>query len=167
MNDDPIRIIVTGGTFDKYYDELKGMLTFRETHLPEILKLVRIVSPVAITQLQLIDSLEMTDQHREVIQKAIEAAPEDRIIITHGTDRMAETAKFLGPLNLPKTVVLTGAMIPYKITGSDALFNLGTAFGSVRLLPHGIYVAMNGRVFLWDNVRKDYDRGVFRPLKES
>ncbi len=125
------------------------------------------MSPVAITQLQLIDSLEMTDQHREVIQKAIEAAPEDRIIITHGTDRMAETAKFLGPLNLPKTVVLTGAMIPYKITGSDALFNLGTAFGSVRLLPHGVYVAMNGRVFLWDNVRKDYDRGVFRPLKES
>jgi len=166
MNDDPIRLIITGGTFDKHYDELKGELTFKETHLPEIIKQVRVVSPVNFEMLQLIDSLQMTDDHRKCLLESCAAATEHRIIITHGTDRMAETARYLGPAGLNKTIVLLGAMIPYKIAGSDALFNLGSAFMAARLLPPGVYVAMNGRSFPWQDVRKDYERGVFRPIEE-
>lgn len=167
MNDDPIRLIITGGTFDKHYDELKGELTFKETHLPEIIKQVRVISPVIFEMLQLIDSLQMTDEHRERILQSCTAAPEHRILITHGTDRMAETARFLGPAGLNKTIVLLGAMIPYKISGSDSLFNLGSAFMAARLLPPGVYVAMNGRSFPWQDVRKDFERGVFRPIEEA
>jgi L-asparaginase len=166
LNDDPIRLIITGGTFDKQYDELKGELTFRDSHLPEILRQARIITPVAIEQLQLIDSLEMTDEHRVLIREACERSPEKRIVITHGTDRMAETARFLGPVGINKTIVLTGAMIPYKVFGSDALFNLGSAFMAARIMEAGVYVAMNGRAFTWQDVKKDYSRGVFRPAGE-
>ncbi len=162
MNDDPIRLIVTGGTFDKHYDEIKGELTFRDSHLPDIIKHMRITAPVALEIIQLIDSLQMTDEHRKVILEACARSMEDRIVITHGTDRMPETARILGPAGLAKTIVLTGAMVPYKIDGSDALFNLGSAFMAARLLPHGVYIAMNGRAFAWDKVRKDFDHGVFR-----
>ncbi len=161
MNDDPIRLIVTGGTFDKHYDEIKGELTFRDSQLPEILKQVRVTDPVRMEIVQLIDSLQMTDEHRERILDRCRAAAERRIVITHGTDRMPETARLLGPEALDKTIVLTGAMVPYKISGSDALFNLGSAFMAVRLLPPGVWVAMNGRAFPWDDVRKDFERGVF------
>ncbi|HAP43289.1 MAG: asparaginase [Spirochaetes bacterium GWD1_61_31] len=167
MNDDPVRLIITGGTFDKHYDELKGELTFKESNLPDIIKQVRIVSPVEFELLQLIDSLQMTDDHRARILEACRNAPEHRLVITHGTDRMAETARYLGPAGLNKTIVLTGAMIPFKISGSDSLFNLGTAFMAARLLPPGVYVAMNGRSFPWQDVRKDYARGVFRPAEET
>jgi len=166
MNDDAVRLIITGGTFDKHYDELKGELTFRNSHLPEIIRQARILTPVEIEILQLMDSLEMTDKHRHLIKEACERSPEKRIVITHGTDRMAETARFLGPLGINKTIVLTGAMIPYQVFGSDALFNLGTAFMAARLMLSGVYIAMNGRTFLWQDVRKDYDRGVFRPKDE-
>jgi L-asparaginase len=161
MQEDQIRIIVTGGTFDKHYDEIRGELTFKESHLPEILKLTRVTVPVEIEQDQLIDSLQMQDANRRSVLEACQRAPERRIVITHGTDTMAETAKVLGPAGLDKTIVLTGAMIPYKITGSDALFNFGTAFMAVQLLPAGVWIVMNGKAFPWDKVRKNRAIGVF------
>ena len=157
----PIRVIVTGGTFDKHYDELRGELTFKESHLPEILRLTRVTVPVQIELNQLIDSLQMQDANRQSVLEACCRAPEDRIVVTHGTDTMAETARILGAAGLDKSIVLTGAMVPYKIQGSDALFNFGTAFSAVQLLPKGVYIVMNGRVFDWDHVRKNRALGVF------
>lgn len=164
MNDDPIRIIITGGTFDKKYDEIKGVMTFRDSNLPEIIKKARIFTSVEFELIDLIDSLEMTDEHRALIREACERSPEKRIVITHGTDRMAETARYLGPLGINKTIILTGAMIPYQVYGSDAPFNFGGAFMAARLMQAGVYIAMNGRVFPWQDVRKDYEKGVFRPI---
>jgi L-asparaginase len=161
MDSKPIRVIVTGGTFDKHYDEIRGELTFKESHLPEILSLTRVTAHVEIELNQLIDSLQMQDDNRHSVLEACARAPEEKIVITHGTDTMAETAALLGPAKLAKTIVLTGAMIPYKIQGSDALFNFGTAFAAVQLLPPGVYIVMNGRVFAWDRVRKNRQKGVF------
>jgi L-asparaginase len=161
MKTEPIRVIVTGGTFDKHYDEIRGELTFKESNLPEILKLTRVTIPVEIELNQLIDSLQMQDENRRSVLEACRRAPEDRIVITHGTDTMAETASLIGPVGLKKTIVLTGAMIPYQVQGSDALFNFGTAFSAVQLLPEGVYIVMNGRVFSWDKVRKNRSIGVF------
>jgi L-asparaginase len=161
MTQKPVRVIVTGGTFDKAYDEIRGELTFKESHLPEILKLTRVTVPVAIELNQLIDSLQMQDGNRRSVLLSCERAPEECIIVTHGTDTMAETARVLGQAGLPKTIVFTGAMIPYRVQDSDALFNFGTAFSAVQLLPFGVYIAMNGRVFAWDKVRKDRSRGIF------
>lgn len=156
-----IRVIITGGTFDKRYDELKGVLTFKDSSLPEILRQARVTEPVELEINQLIDSLEMGDEGRKSILDACARAPEEKIVITHGTDRMVETARLLGSAALAKTVVLTGAMVPYSVAGSDALFNLGCAFGAVGLLSPGVYVVMNGRAFPWDRVRKNFDKGVF------
>ncbi len=156
-----IRIIITGGTFDKEYDELKGELAFRDTHLPEILRRVRCTVPVELEINQLVDSLEMRQSNRRAILEACSAAPEDQVIVTHGTDTMTETACLLGRAELPKTVVLTGAMIPYAFPGSDAVFNLGCAITACSILRRGVYITMNGRVFAWDEVRKDAERGVF------
>jgi L-asparaginase len=161
MDPKPIRVIVTGGTFDKHYDELRGELTFKDSHLPEILKSTRVTVPVHIELNQLIDSLQMQDENRRSVLEACRRAVEERILVTHGTDTMAETASLLGPAELGKVIVLTGAMVPYKIQGSDALFNFGTAFAAVQLLPFGVYIAMNGRVFPWDAVRKNRELGVF------
>ena len=159
-----IRIIITGGTFDKRYDELKGVLTFKDSHLPDIITQVRITEPVELEINQLVDSLEMDDGNRASILDACARAREDRIVITHGTDRMVETARVLGPAGLPKTIVMTGAMVPYSVSGSDSLFNLGCAFAAVQLLPRGVWVVMNGRAFAWDKVRKNYEKGVFEDL---
>jgi L-asparaginase len=156
------RIIVTGGTFDKRYDAIKGELTFDETHLPAILEQARVTLPIAIEINQLIDSLHMTDAHRASVLEACRAAPERSIVVVHGTDTMAETARVVGLAGLAKTVVFTGAMIPYSVQGSDALFNLGFALAMAQSLEPNAYVAMNGRVFAWDNVRKDKDAGVFQ-----
>jgi L-asparaginase len=164
MSPKPIRVIVTGGTFDKAYDEIRGELTFKDSHLPEILKLTRVTVPVSIELNQLIDSLQMQDENRRSVLDACEKAIEERIVITHGTDTMAETARLIGPARLPKTIVLTGAMVPYQVQGSDALFNFGTAFSAVQLLPQGVYIVMNGRVFPWDHVRKDRARGLFEEI---
>lgn len=161
MSDLSARLIITGGTFDKHYDELKGVLTFKDTHLPEILGQARITYPVELQIVHLIDSLEMTDGHRGLILEACRAAPESRIVITHGTDRMPETARYLGRAALGKTIVLTGAMLPYQLHGSDALFNLGSAFMAATILPPGVYIAMNGRSFPWETVRKEFSKGVF------
>jgi L-asparaginase len=155
------RIIVTGGTFDKHYDAIKGELTFKETHLPAILQQARVTIPVALEVNQLIDSLHMTDEHRASVLAACRAAPEGRIVVIHGTDTMAQTAQVVGAAALGKTVVFTGAMIPYSIQGSDALFNLGFALAMSQALAPNAYVAMNGRVFAWDNVSKDKAAGKF------
>ena len=156
-----IRIIITGGTFDKQYDELRGRLTFKDTHLPEILKIVRCTVPIEVELNQLIDSLDMQTANRLLVLESCRRAPEEHIVITHGTDTMVETAEVLGGAGLDKTIVLTGAMVPYVFTGSDAVFNLGCAVTAVQLLGRGVYIAMNGRVFPWENVQKNRDRGVF------
>ena len=160
-----IRIIITGGTFDKEYNELEGTLFFKKTHLPEMLTLGRCKLPVEITTLMLLDSLEMTDTHRALIVDQCRKTSEERIIITHGTDTMEVTAKTLGMANIGKTVILTGAIIPYKFGSSDGLFNLGSAIGLAQTLPPGIYIAMNGRYFNWDNVRKNKSTGEFEELR--
>lgn len=159
-----IHIIVTGGTFDKIYDEIEGNLTLKETQLPKILSQVRVTVPITFETNQLIDSLFMTEADRLRILQACQMVEEAQIIVTHGTDTVVQTAKILGEARLEKTIVLTGAMIPYSVTGSDALFNLGVAVGAVQLLDPGVYIVMNGRIFSWDNVQKDRQRGVFESL---
>jgi len=162
-----IRIIVTGGTFDKRYDEIEGALTFHETHMPDILRQVRVTVPVSVETNQLIDSLHMTLQDRLRVLEACREAPEAQLIVTHGTDTIVETAQLLGEAGLAKTIVLTGAMVPYTVYGSDSLFNLGGSVTAVQLLPHGVYVVMNGRIFDWDNVRKNRQSGTFEPHNSS
>jgi len=159
------RIIVTGGTFDKHYDAIKGELTFKESHLPAVIEQARITVPVEIEVNQLIDSLQMKDSHRALVLNACRLAPEPTIVVVHGTDTMVETARVIGEAKLGKTVVFTGAMVPYSVQGSDALFNLGFALALARTQPADAYVAMNGRVFRWDNVRKDKAEGVFETLR--
>ncbi len=159
-----IRIIITGGTFDKHYDELRGELTFRDSHLPAILEQVRLIVPVELEINELVDSLDMRESDRTRIADACGDSPQERIVITHGTDTMAETAAAIGVRRLARVVVLTGAMIPFAFTGSDAVFNLGCAIAAVQTLPYGVYVAMNGRVFRWDSVRKNRELGVFEEL---
>jgi L-asparaginase len=156
-----IRIIITGGTFDKAYDEIRGNLTFRDTHLPEILKFVRCTVPIELEINQLIDSLDMQTANRLQVLESCRRAAEERIVITHGTDTMAETAAVLGKAGLLKTIVMTGAMVPYIFNNSDAVFNLGSALMAVQLVPRGVYVAMNGRLFTWDHVSKNRELGVF------
>jgi L-asparaginase len=159
-----IRILVTGGTFDKEYNEITGELFFKDTHLWEMLKLGRCRVEVDIQTLMMIDSLQMTDDDRSLIAGKCNGASEGKIIITHGTDTMADTARFLAARVPGKTIVLTGAMIPYKFGSSDGLFNLGSAMAFVQSLPTGVYVAMNGKYFHWDNVRKNRDTGQFEEL---
>jgi L-asparaginase len=159
-----VKILVTGGTFDKEYDEITGKLYFNLTHLPEILTLGRCALTVSIDTLMMIDSLEMTDRDRERILDECSRCAENRLVVTHGTDTMEVTARMLGEAKLKKTIVLTGAMIPYKFGSSDGLFNMGTALAFVQALPHGVYVAMNGKCFTWDNVRKNRSIGTFEEL---
>ena len=163
-----IRVFVTGGTFDKEYNELTGSLAFRDTHLPEMLRLGRCRVEVTIQTLMMIDSLEMTDADRELIAEQCRAARESRIVITHGTDTMVATARVLArsfPGDGDKTIVLTGAIVPYAFGSSDGLFNLGSALSFVQVLPSGVYIAMNGRYFGWDGVQKNRDTGVFEAIR--
>ena len=160
-----IRIFITGGTFDKEYNELDGKLFFKDTHLPEMLKLGRCKVPVEIRTLILVDSLEMTDADRQIIIEQCRKCKEDRIVITHGTDTMEETAKALGQASLEKTIVLTGAMVPYKFGSSDGLFNLGSALAFAQTLSCGVYVVMNGRCFIWNNVKKNRKTGEFEEAR--
>jgi L-asparaginase len=159
-----LRIIATGGTFDKHYDELTGILGFTDSHLPAVLARARMTTLVELEQLPLLDSLDMRDADRQRVLAACRAAGEKAIVIIHGTDTMRETAVVLGAAALDKTIVLTGAMIPYEIANSDALFNFGFASGVAQTLPPGVYVAMNGQVFAWDNVTKNRAAGVFQGL---
>lgn len=160
-----IRIFVTGGTFDKEYNELNGELYFKETHMDELLSKGRCRVPVKIKTLMMIDSLEMTGADREYITSECATCEEDKIVITHGTDTMTVTAGVLAEHIKNKTIVLTGAMIPIKFGSSDGLFNLGSALAFVQTLPPGVYVAMNGRYFTWNNVRKNKETGVFEELR--
>src|SRR5512140_2517656 len=164
MTNERILILVTGGTFDKEYNELTGELFFKDTHLSEMLKLGRCRVDVDVRTLMMIDSLEMTDQDRLLIADHCNRADEKKIIITHGTDTMADTARVLAGMVKDKTIVLTGAMIPYKFGSSDGLFNLGSALAFVQALPPGVYIAMNGRCFPWDRVRKNRERGIFEAV---
>ena len=161
-----IRVFITGGTFDKEYDERTGKLYFEETHIPEMLRLGRCDVEVDVETLMMVDSLDMTDAQRQQVVDACRARPEKCIVITHGTDTMVETARAIADGVTGKTVVLTGAMVPYAFGSSDGLFNLGSALSFVQALPPGVYIAMNGRSFTWDNVRKNRDEGVFERLRE-
>jgi len=166
-----IKIFVTGGTFDKEYNDLNGQLIFKNTHLREILELGRSRLDVDVETLMMIDSLDMSDEDREKIAQSCINATEDKIVITHGTDTMVETAKVLAQKIKneqsslsDKTIILTGAMVPYVFRSSDGLFNLGAALAFAQTLPKGVYIAMNGKYFNWDNARKNKEIGEFEEL---
>tara|TARA_B000000460_G_scaffold238492_1_gene202259 strand:- start:84 stop:569 length:486 start_codon:yes stop_codon:yes gene_type:complete len=159
-----IRIFITGGTFDKEYDEITGKLFFKDTHMREMLELGRSRLKVKIRTLMMIDSLEMTLDDRNIIAENCKNAEEDQIVITHGTDTMTETGRVLAEAKLDKTIVLFGAMIPYKFGTSDGLFNLGSAVGFVQSLQHGVYIVMNGRCFDYNKVQKNRETGVFEAI---
>jgi len=159
-----VRIFITGGTFDKEYDEINGKLFFKDTHMREMLDLGRAKIDVNIRTLMMVDSLEMTADDRNLVVENCKHAKEEKIIITHGTDTMTETGKMLAEAKIEKTIVLTGAMIPYKFGSSDGLFNLGSALGFVQSLPKGIYIAMNGRCFNYDKVKKNKETGIFEGI---
>ena len=160
-----IQVFVTGGTFDKEYNYITGELYFEDTHLKEMFERGRCSLDIDVKTLMMLDSLEMTEADRSIIVHNCTRAPIDKIIITHGTDRMVETAKALAEASIPKTIVLTGAMIPYAFgTSSDGFFNLGNALAFVQTLPHGVYIAMNGRCFIWDKVEKNRSTGFFEAV---
>ena len=156
-----LRIIATGGTFDKSYDPLTGALVFVDSILPTAIARARVTLSVSFEPLLALDSLDMNDTHRAQILSACERSPENNIVIIHGTDTMRETAQVIGAAGLKKTVVLAGAMVPYRIESSDALFNLGFAFAAAQLSAPGVFVAMNGQLFAWDRVQKNKTAGVF------
>ena len=160
-----IRILVTGGTFDKEYDELTGRLFFKDTHLPEMLRRGRSMLDIQVETVMMIDSLDMTADDRSKIVARARACDERAIVILHGTDTMVETAKALAGARLSgKTIVLTGAMVPYAFGSSDGLFNLGSALSFVQVLPPDVYVSMNGQHFRWDTCRKNTATGCFETV---
>ncbi len=159
-----IRVLVTGGTFDKEYDEVRGTLFFKDSHLPEMLSRGRCRIDLDVRTLMMVDSLDMTEADRGVIARNCTESAQSRIIVTHGTDTMVDTARRIAAEVVDKTVVLTGAIIPYAFGSSDGLFNLGSALSFVQTLPPGVYIAMNGRFFVWDAVRKNRDTGVFEGI---
>lgn len=161
-----IRLLVTGGTFDKEYDMLNGKLYFNDTNVVEILERGRNTTDVSIRTLMMVDSLEMTDEDRDLIVSQCMKCEEDKIIITHGTDTMCETAMQIKNANIDKTIVLTGAMIPYTFGSSDGLYNMGSAMAFVQTLPHGVYIAMNGKFFHANNVVKNRKTGYFETLEK-
>jgi L-asparaginase len=159
-----IQIFVTGGTFDKEYNELNGALFFKDTHLPEMLEKGRSRLAVSIDTLLMKDSLDFNKVDRQLISFACASASADRILITHGTDTMVQTAQYLAAQNLGKTIVLTGAMIPYKFGSSDGMFNLGSALAFLQILEPGVYISMNGKIFGANNVRKNLEKGEFETI---
>ena len=163
-----IRIFVTGGTFDKEYDEIHGRLFFKDTHVGEMLRLGRSRVEVSVRTLMMVDSLEMTDDDRAVIVRNCAQCDEDRVVVTHGTDTMVETGARLAAAGIQgKTIVLTGAMVPYAFGSSDGLFNLGSALSFAQVLPPGVYLAMNGTAFPWDGVRKNRQTGTFERVAKG
>lgn len=164
---DMIQIFVTGGTFDKDYNYITGHLFFKDTHLPAMLQRGRCTLDTDIKTLMMVDSLEMGEADRAIIAHNCRRTAFRHILITHGTDRIVETARFLAqePGLEEKTIVLTGAMIPYAFgTSSDGFFNLGSALAFAQTLPAGVYVVMNGRYFHWDAVRKNTQTGNFEEI---
>ena len=161
-----IKIFATGGTFDKEFNEINGELYFKETNLYELLELGRSQLDVKIETLMMIDSLKMSKDDRKYIINKCKNEKTDRIIITHGTDTMVETAKLLAEKITDKTVIFTGAMIPIKFGSSDGLFNLGSALSFVQTLEPGVYITMNGRYFTWNNVYKNKKLGIFERIRK-
>lgn len=160
-----IQIFVTGGTFDKEYNYITGELYFKDTHLPAMFERGRSTLDVNIKTLMMVDSLQMTEEDRNIIVYNCKRAEHNKIVITHGTDTMVETANSLAAANIEKTIIITGAMIPYAFgTSSDGFFNLGAALAFVQVLPIGIYIAMNGKFFNWQEVRKNKQTGYFESL---
>lgn len=166
-NQTSIAVFVTGGTFDKEYDELSGTLFFKNSHVKEMLALGRSLVSTRVETLMMKDSLVKTDADRDLIATKCKSATEKNIVITHGTDTMENTARYLAPRVSNKTIIITGAMVPYKFDSSDGQFNLGSALAYAQLLPAGVYEAMNGRFFEWDNVRKNKKAGYFEERKKS
>ncbi|MBV9406327.1 MAG: asparaginase [Acidobacteriaceae bacterium] len=158
---DCIRVLITGGTFDKEYDEINGRLYFKDSQVSEMLELGRCKLPLEIRTLMMVDSLEMTEADRSIIVQQCRSTPEERIVITHGTDTMEVTARAIAKVVQDKTIVLTGAMVPYKFGSSDGMFNLGSALAFVQTLPPGVYVAMNGRYIPAHSVHKNKESGIF------
>ena len=161
-----VRLMLTGGTIDKFYNQSNGELEFDKTHFPEMIKRARIKVKIITEELLFIDSLDMVESDRQLILDSCKKCKEEFILITHGTDTMCDTAKLLGKHEINKTIVLFGSMVPYAVNNSDALFNFGCALGSLQLLKSGVYVSMNGRVLPWNDVEKNRDLGVFQPLSE-
>ena len=160
-----IEVFITGGTFDKEYDFVTGQLFFKDTHLPTMLERGRSTVKVDTRTLMMIDSLEMTDEDRQIIAHQCERSEADQILITHGTDTMVETASYLAKMEMDKTIVITGALIPYALgSSSDGFFNLGAALAFAQTLPKGVYIAMNGRYFEWNKVRKNRSTGFFEDI---
>ena len=160
-----IRLLITGGTIDKVYNQSNGELEFDETHFPEIVNRSRVEVDLTLEEIMLLDSLDMVDKERDLIVDSCMRCEEDFILITHGTDTMCDTARLIGESDIDKTIVLFGAMVPYAVSNSDALFNFGCALGSLQLLESGVYVAMNGRVLPWDDVEKNRALGVFQSIE--
>lgn len=160
-----IKILITGGTFDKEYNELTGQLYFNKTHVPEMLKLGRARLDINLETVMMMDSLNITSSDMQKLLEISIKSKEDKILITHGTDKMVATAQVLGPKIKNKTIVLTGAIIPYAFGSSDGLFNLGSALAFVQSLPHGVYISMNGRYFNWNNVVKNKQTGEFEEIR--
>lgn len=170
MTEERLRIITTGGTFDKLYDAIKGELTFRESQLPRILQQARVTLPVHLDSLLAVDSLVMTEDQRRMIVADALSCIEKRVVIVHGTDTMVETGRLLKATRQADdehVFVLTGAMIPYSLENSDAVFNLGSALASVQLLDSGVYIAMGGRIYDADRVHKNRDKGVFEEVDDE
>jgi len=159
-----VRLLITGGTIDKVYNQSNGELEFDKTHFPEMVKRSRVEVDLTLEEIMLLDSLDMVDKERDIIVNSCMSCEEDFILITHGTDTMCDTARLIGESNIDKTIVLFGAMVPYAVSNSDALFNFGCALGSLQLLESGVYVAMNGRVLPWDDVEKNRALGVFQSI---
>jgi len=162
--EDTIRVLITGGTIDKEYNPVTGELTFAKSHLTNMLNQVRCKVKVFLEEVMLKDSLQMRNEDREEILRKCIDCPENRIIVTHGTDTMVETAGVLGKNLKGKTIAVVGALIPYAFGASDALFNLGCAFSAVQTLPGGVYITMNGKIFSWDHVRKNRESGEFEEI---
>lgn len=160
--DQKIQIYVTGGTFDKEYNYITGELYFKDSHLQEMFERGRSTLDIDIKTLMMVDSLEMTEADREIIIYSCVKSESNRIVLTHGTDTMVVTAAALASHNIPKTIIITGAMVPYAFgTSSDGFFNLGAALAFVQTLPEGVFIAMNGRYYPWDKVRKNTKTGFF------
>jgi L-asparaginase len=160
-----VQIFVTGGTFDKEYNYITGELFFKDTHLKAMLERGRCSIDFDVKTLMMMDSLQMTDADRQIITYSCQQSSHDKIILTHGTDTMVKTAGIIADAKIPKTIVLTGAMVPYAFgTSSDGFFNLGSALAFVQTLPHGVYVVMNGRYFDWHKVKKNRQTGNFEEI---
>ena len=160
-----VRLLITGGTIDKVYNQSNGELEFDKTHFPEMVKRSRVEVDLTLEEIMLLDSLDMVNKERDLIVDSCNRCEEDFILITHGTDTMCDTARLIGESDIDKTIVLFGAMVPYAVSNSDALFNFGCALGSLQLLESGVYVAMNGRVLPWDDVEKNRALGVFQYIE--